>query len=576
MKRVALYARFSSDLQRDASIEDQLRECVDFVKRHPDWQIVGQYTDYKLTGTNKFRPGFRDLERDAKSGKFDIVVAEALDRLTRDAGDAAHLHRDLTFKGLEIWTISEGKVEAMHVAFKGLMNQQYVVDMRSKVLRGQRGRVENGKVAAGLAYGYAVVRRFGDDGKPVTGEREIVPEKAAVVLRIFQEYAAGKSPLAICRGLEADGISSPSGKHYWSPSTINGSKGKHFGILNCQNYRGKMVWNRTQDVKEPGTNKRVIRIKSEDEWVLHDAEHLRIVSDELWDTVKQRQASLAQKSDVWDKRRPKHLLSGLLRCGICGSPVVKQSGERYTCTRRNPDIKCSPFGSIKRHEVEAAVVKALQDKLMDERLVKVFCEEYTRHLNSLRMEKNAVITGYHAELAKLKRNSKRMVEAIMNGANNAQFIEPLNAIDRREKEIAILLEKCEEAPVLLHPSMAAHYQKQVFKLTSCLNDERLAEQAHEPIRALVERIVLTPTGVDNKMKIDLYGDLAGILNIAMASDASPKRRKGRSSDNSEIVMVGPAHHGHNFRSRRKVANGRPSDEIVMVGLAGLEPATRPL
>ena len=470
MKRVAIYARFSSDLQRDASIEDQMRVCDDFVKRHPDWQIVERYTDFAITGTTKFRPGFRDLERDAKSGKFDIVVAEALDRLSRDQGDTAHLYRDLTFKGVEIWTIAEGKVETMHVAFKGMMNQQFITDMRAKVLRGQRGRVENGKVAAGLAYGYAVVRRFGEDGKPVAGEREIVPERAAIIVRIFQEYAAGKSPLAICKGLEADGVPSPSGKRYWNHSTINGSKGKHFGILNCQNYRGKIVWNRTQDTREPGTNKRVIRIKAENEWVLHDAEHLRIVSDELWDAVKERQASLARHTHAWDKRRPKHLLSGLLRCGICGSPVVKQSAERYACTHRNPEIECKPFGSIRRDVLEAAVAQALQDKLMDERLVRVFCEEYTRHLNSLRMEKNATITGYQAELAKLKRNSKRMVDAIANGASSDQFIEPLNAIDKREKEIAILLEKCDEAPVLLHPSMAAHYQKQVAQTTSCLND----------------------------------------------------------------------------------------------------------
>lgn len=575
MKRVAIYARFSSDLQRCASIEDQFRVCADFIKKHPDWQVVEQYSDFALTGTNWQRPGIQALERDAKEGRFDIVVAEALDRLSRDQGDTAHFHRDLTFYGVEIWTLAEGKVETMHVAFKGMMNQQFVADMRAKVLRGQRGRVESGKVAAGLAYGYAVVRRFGEDGKPVTGEREIVPEKAAIVRRIFEEYAAGKSPLAICRGLERDGIPSATGNSHWSPSTINGSKGKHFGILNCENYRGKLVWNRTQDVRAPDTGKRIIRLKKEDEWVLHDAEHLRIVSDELWNAVKERQALLARETHSWNKRRPRHLLSGLLRCGICGSPVVKQSGERYMCTRRNPDIECKPFGSIKRHEVEGAVVKALQTKLMDERLVKVFCEEYTRHINVLRMEKNATVAGYQAELAKLKRNAKRMVDAIMDGADNRQFIESLNAITKREDEIALLLEKCEVAPVLLHPSMAAHYHKQVVKLAGSLNDGSLDEKAQEPIRALIDRIVLTPTGKGTEMKIDLYGDLAGILNIANGEEA-PKRRKGSDSDNSEIVLVGLAAPAHKFSSRGKTANGAPTDEIVMVGLAGLEPATRPL
>ena len=99
------------------------------------------------------------------------------------------------------------------------MNQLYLDDMKEKVRRGQRGRVEAGKITAGLAYGYSVVKKFGPDGKPVAGEREIIPSEAAIVRRIFQEYALGKSPRAIAVDLNRENIPSPRGGK-WHPSTI--------------------------------------------------------------------------------------------------------------------------------------------------------------------------------------------------------------------------------------------------------------------------------------------------------------------------------------------------------------------
>src|SRR5678815_4936413 len=100
--RVALYARYSSDNQREASIEDQFRECRAYADRE-GWRVVGEYSDSAISGASWQRPGVQELVRNV--GEYDIVLAEALDRLSRDLQDTAALHKRLTFNGVRIVTI---------------------------------------------------------------------------------------------------------------------------------------------------------------------------------------------------------------------------------------------------------------------------------------------------------------------------------------------------------------------------------------------------------------------------------------------------------------------------------------
>ena len=84
--RAVIYARYSSDLQRDASIEDQIEVCRRFAKTQ-DWTVVATYTDAAISGASRFRPGFQNLMMDASKNIFDIVICEAIDRLGRRLPD---------------------------------------------------------------------------------------------------------------------------------------------------------------------------------------------------------------------------------------------------------------------------------------------------------------------------------------------------------------------------------------------------------------------------------------------------------------------------------------------------------
>ena len=192
------------------------------------------------------------------AGGFDVVLAEALDRISRDQEDVAGVFKRMAFAGVKIITLSEGEITHLHVGLKGTMNALFLKDLADKTRRGLRGRVEAGKAGGGLCYGYDVVKRSDAAGEPMRGERSINEAEAKIVRRIFREFAAGKSPRAIAVDLNREGVPGPFG-NAWGDTTIRGHASRGNGILNNELYIGRLVWNRQRFIKDPSTGRRVSR-----------------------------------------------------------------------------------------------------------------------------------------------------------------------------------------------------------------------------------------------------------------------------------------------------------------------------
>jgi hypothetical protein len=135
-----------------------------------------------------------------------------------------------TLLHVNIVTLTEGGITHLHIGFKGTMNALFLKDLAEKTHRGLRGRIEDGKSAGGLCYGYRVVKTI-SGGSVTTGEREIEAAEAAVVLRLFRDFIAGVSPKQIAKNLNREGVPGPFGGA-WSPSTIYGNAKRGTGILN--------------------------------------------------------------------------------------------------------------------------------------------------------------------------------------------------------------------------------------------------------------------------------------------------------------------------------------------------------
>ena len=196
--RAVIYARYSTDLQSASSIDDQVRLCRERVERDGH-DLVQVYSDRAVSGASLMRPGIQALLQDAARGKFDLVYAEALDRISRDQEDVAGFFKRMRFGGVTIITLAEGEISELHVGLKGTMNALFLKDLADKTRRGLRGRVEAGRSGGGNSYGYDVVRNLRADGTVEAGERRINPDGANIVRRVFNEYKDGFSPREIAK-----------------------------------------------------------------------------------------------------------------------------------------------------------------------------------------------------------------------------------------------------------------------------------------------------------------------------------------------------------------------------------------
>ena len=552
-QRVALYARYSSDLQSDHSIEDQVRLCREFAEKN-GWQIVEHYSDAGLSGASLMRPGIQALLRDALSGAFDIVLAEALDRLSRDQEDIAGVYKRMQFAGVAMVTLSEGEISTLHIGLKGTMNAMFLKDLADKTRRGLRGRIEHGKSGGGLAYGYDVVKKFDTQGQASRGDRTINAAQSAIVVRIFEDYALRNlSPKAIAAQLNAERIPCPSGKS-WGQSTINGNRRRGTGILNNELYIGQLVWNRQRFIKDPETGKRVTRLNDETALIRQALPELRIVPQDLWEAAKARQKALDAKAPgLWARNRPRYLLSGLVKCGVCGGGYAKINDTHLGCaaSKNKGETVCGNRKTIKRTALEGKVLAALETHLMRDDLLAIFCAEYTTHRNRLLAAQDTALKDAHAERDRLYKARANILRAIREGIAASLVKDELESIASRLEVLDNTIAQGKESPrPLLHPTMALRYREQVAALRTALTRSGGAQgQGNEPmehVRGLIGKIVLTPVEGRKDLRIDLYGDLAGILSVAADQDRTllsrrlPKAVNDNLSSASKMALVAGA------------------------------------
>ena len=523
MSRVVLYARYSSDNQREASIADQFRICREQAGRE-GWRIMGTYQDAAISGSSMIlRPGIQTLLQDAQRGQFDIVLAEALDRISRDQADIATLFKHLRFAGVQIITLAEGEISELHVGLKGTMNALFIKDLAAKTHRGLRGRIEEGKSGGGLCYGYRTIKQLDARGEPIRGDREIDTAQAAIVRRIFTDFAAGISPRTIARQLNEDGIPGPEGK-LWIDTTIRGHVKRGTGIINNELYIGRLIWNRLRYVKDPSTGKRVSRLNPDSAWIITDVPELRIIDDTLWQAVRARQDEIAEQyanvatavrkhhaNRLLNTHRPKSLLSGLVYCGCCNGPYSLGGADRFACSAHVSNGSCTNKHTIPRAELEQRVLAGLKDRLMAPEAAAEAMRAYAEETNRLNREHRSNADNWRTELTKTEKELNKAIEAILAGVPPLTLKDRITQLEARKAELTTLLASTPEDKPDILPNAAQLYAKKIARLTEALNRPEDRMEAADALRALIEKIVLHPGPTRGEIYATLYGDLQTIL-----------------------------------------------------------------
>ena len=457
--RCAAYARYSTDKQRPVSLEDQIRKCREFAQAQ-GWQFLESeiYSDQAISGATDARPGLNQLLEAARSRtrSFDVILVDDTSRLSRDLESSLRICKRLKFDGVRVVYVSQGidteseQFEVL-VATHGIVDSLYISELAKKVHRGMEGRALQGLHTGGRCFGYRSVpiedsTQRDNFGRPkIVGVRlEIDLEQAAIVRRIFMDYAAGGSMKDIAKRSNREGVPSPGpyrGQRHpsWSHSAIS-------VMLRNDRYRGMAIWNRTRKVRDPQTGRRIQRPRPPSEWRLVELPELRIVSDELWDKVQAQRALQAafsgSRAGLCSRSySARYLFSGFLKCGICRSNLVLISGRgraawgKYGCPLHHQRGVCNNTLLIRRDKLETEILSGLQREVLREEVAAYAVEEFGRQLRARLEVARKDIAGIRQKQEKLKFEIANIAKAIAEGHQSPTLLAELG---KRENELEAL------------------------------------------------------------------------------------------------------------------------------------------
>ncbi len=520
MKRAAIYARFSTDMQHDRSISDQVALCRAYAERI-GYTVAAIFDDRAVSGVSLHgRIGMQALLRAANDHAFDAVVSESLSRIGRDEEDRAHIRKRLAFLGIAQITPSDGVVSHLVDSIRAIVDSQQLDDMRVMIRRGLAGVVRDGRHAGGRAYGYRAVT-----GRP--GELAIEPKEADVIREIFGRFVAGETPRQIAAGLNQRSVSPPRGR-FWRASTINGNTKRGYGILQNELYAGMIVWNRVRMMRDPATGKRVSRPNPTKEWQHAPAPHLAIIDDATWRTARDTRVA-RQKAPKHTLRRPRHLLSGLLRCGCCGAGMAvkdQQSGRRrLICSQRKEAGACANAHVYDLAAIERLVLSGLKAKLAEPSAIAVYVKVYNEERQRLAGATVASRARLESNLAAAERELDRAVSNLIKDRITEEeadrVLPPLRA-ERSRLKAELAATEVPPKIIALHPAVIARYLANVEDLEHFIARGEDSDELSASLRALVDSVVIAPKEPGKPITVDVHGRLAALVGGEVFPEGSTR------------------------------------------------------
>lgn len=438
--RAAIYTRFSSDRQREASSEDQARNCRKRIDAER-WQLVEHFKDEAISGATSARPGYQAMLEAGLAQRFDVLLVDDLSRLSRDQVESERAIRRLEHIGVRILAVSDGydsqsKGRKVHRGVKSLMNELYLDDLRDKTHRGLTGRALAKFSAGGLPYGYRSLPVLEEARGSVIGyQRQAHPVHAPIVCEIFVRSAAGEPMKAIASDLNARGVPSPgaawrrtSRRHdgRWLVSALH-------AMLHNEMYVGRYVWNRSTWVKDPETGQRLRRERPESEWIIHEMPELALIDVATWSAVERRLSARRCAFAGGRGGLPKYLLSGLLRCDQCGAAMILigDKPRRYVCStyHHGGASACDMKLGTQRDIAETRILAEIERDLLAPAAIELAVSEMRRLWQE---DGERPIVDASPELARLDRERGELERLVQGGTLSGSTAAP--ALERIETQ----------------------------------------------------------------------------------------------------------------------------------------------
>jgi site-specific DNA recombinase len=502
--RAALYGRFSTEKQRDASIEDQFRECERLAQAN-SLTVVARFSDAGISGGTASRPGYQAMLTAARRREFDVIVVEEIERLWRNRAEFGPRSAELEDLGVHCLTCVGDDTRrdgwGLIIQIKQAMGEHARRQGSYRTRRGLEGRALAGESTGGRAFGYVPA------ALAASGRIEIDDEQALVVRRIFTDYAHGLAPRAIAAALNAEGVPSP-GAHWkkrterrrdgkWLASAIHGDATRGTGILNNRRYIGVVTWGRSE-WKRSAADSAKRRMTMRAGAVERTDERLQIIPQDLWDRVKARQVAVQRGVGKLIKgglrrnapgagRPPKFLFSGLMTCASCGASMVLRNRTCYCCASYWNGAACSNEINVPVGVVQSVLIDGIREDLRDPAVV----AEFERRFEIARRSAQRPRVGTDKRAAQLEREIANMTNAIAAGLVSSALAVRLREAEAELARLTAVVSLPRRIPVGV-PNVRESFARMVGALDQILL--RDPERGREELRGILggEKIKCIP------------------------------------------------------------------------------------
>lgn len=436
-KRVALYARFSSDNQRSESIDAQVRAMEAYCKqRH--YVIVNTYIDEAKSATTDRRPAFQEMIADSRNHSFDILLVHKLDRFARNRYDSAVYKRELKKNGVAVYSVLENLDDSpesiiMEAVLEG-MSEYYSQNLAREVMKGMRETALQGKHTGGKPpLGYDV-----DEQKKLV----INPQEAKVVKLIFSMYGNGEGYSAILKKLHDEGYKTKRGEEF--------RKNSLYSILANQKYSGKFVFNRSA-AKDYDGKRNTHQDKNADDMIIIEGGCPQIIDTKTFEKVQARMQE-NRHAGARNNAKTNYLLSGRVYCKECGRAMIGNArkggrdkkpyityrcpNKSYICTNRE----------INRDFLEQYVIMVLEKQIFNRSALKAIAKRIEKKTYEQEKKGKENLGKLQEELEKVEAAIKNIADAVAAGLMSDGLVARLEELEQEKTACEERIRKAENPP----------------------------------------------------------------------------------------------------------------------------------
>ena len=566
------YCRFSSDNQRDESIEAQQKIIIEYAEKN-NYEIIGWYLDRAFSGTNANRPEFQRMLEDVsdKSCPFSAVLVHKTDRFSRNAADAIKYKDVLQDFGVELISTVEKIVNSANGRrLYGIMsniNEYYSANLGLEVMKGL-------KVNAAKCLWNGGIPPLGYDVKE---QKLVINEAEAIIVKeIFEMAAKGLGYHTIVKKLNEKGFKTKKGKEFGKNSIYDLIRNERYMGVYTFNKRARKSLNGKRNNHKQKNDNEVIRIPNGCP---------QIVSEELW-----QRANLSRQisSKISTNSKHEYLLSGLVTCGNCGSKMHgnyrakdgRTSYGTYRCNRKENKLLCD-CREIRSKYLEDFVVDKLIKHFFNESIIDVMTKQINSKIAELMKIDDDKIRQVKNSLEGLQTARANLVDTLATVGYNKLLVDKLNALEKQIFEYEKMVETEKEQKIKIKVTREDVKQK-IRELNDVIKSPTNIDSTKIMLRQYIDRIEVTNSSVEVTFKV-AFSFLLGEVEYKVCYNHTEKEHRFLIENRQSVCRTTPQKHRNieNFDSFGSVGSGTATKrtpnpyriESSMVEIRGVEPLT---